>query len=125
MTIASLSINDWRYPVVNGSSVLLTPPVAPDEELASIRTIHSEWMSPENSAGVSNSAGFIQTMIGRATRELWNWLEVPLPESFEVEREIIVLMPPKGQRTITLQVRQAGKATPLTNLQDLYIDSLR
>lgn len=123
MTVASLLTNDWRFPVINGSSVLLAPAVSQDEEQTRIGTIRSEWMIPENSAGVSNSAGLIQTMVSRVTRELWDWLEVPLPESFEVEREIIALLPPKRQRTITLHVRRAGKAIPFTNLEDLYIDS--
>ncbi len=115
---------DLPMPAIIGSSVRLSrtvhiPPPKPSADRSQMVEFAGLWAS----SGVSESANAIQRLIQQQIGKLTPWLVAPTSTSIDVENEVVVLMPPKRERVVTVRVSYAGRAKPLIVLDDMYIET--
>ena len=123
MTTAVFAPTDWPLPPLNGFSVALDQVTKGNPRAARLQL---RGMSPTStdlylSTGVSQSASIIQRMTSELLNDIQEWLtlSVSMPE---VERDVVVLLPPNRRRVVTVHARYAGKALPLISLDDIFVE---
>ena len=113
----------WLMPETSGSSIRLSRSL-PGHLPLTLTVVEPQGSLPGlwNSTGVSTGAEAME----RSVRQLWvefrQRLATYSPIRVDIEREVIVLLPPKRQRTVTVHVHHAGRAKPLINLDDILIE---
>ena len=106
-----------------GTAVTLTAPrktrrisapgaPAPFDELASM-------LLTETNYGVSDSAAALQLIMSLITPDLDRWRATIAAESLDIEKEIVVLLPPKNRRKVVVRAHHAGPARPLIDTDDI------
>lgn len=73
----------------------------------------------EAASGVSDDAEALQRMLHRAAPEVDHWQSISSDDAPDLEKEIVVLLPPKSQRQIVVKARYVGRATPLIDPDDI------
>lgn len=117
MTAVVLAQTDGSFPRLNFSSVALTRQAKESTRTAPIQRggVASFTADLLLSTGVSGSASIVQKMTNDLVGEIQEWLTLSRSVP-EVEREVVILLPPNRQRVVTMTARNAGRARPLIDV---------
>ena len=77
------------------------------------------------SNGVTVGATVIKHIVQQLMDELREWSMQHPSTLTDVSKpqEVVVLMPPKRERTVTVHLHHAGRARPLVNFDDMIVES--
>jgi hypothetical protein len=83
------------------------------------RNYITSWAGPDVTSGVSASAKLIQEFINVMNAERTRWQESMLLNTpNNIEKEVIVFLPPQQSKTVKLHIKKINYPNPLISLED-------